>query len=311
MRKQISLFLSAVFLLTGCSAKIVQNEPKPADNTVYSRDSARIRLEDDFYGYMNFDLLYGTDIPADMFEAGTLRMVQKNIDDVLSDEIISIGKNDTPYPDGSDEKRIHDIYRQYLDKDVLPSSYSEAFEQVSFQTDEEKAVQTVKAMLENDVGNIYAQKYGDEKTFAAVGDMTSDIISAYRKCIENSELLTENDRRECLAKIDNISVNIGCPDVSAYKDVQLSGNLLESVIHIKSSTVLEMLSSADKAPNADEWGMPAYDTNAAEQIADDVHSPAEIRVNGVLSSVDKFYEVYNISDSDKMFVPYDKRVRVW
>ena len=118
MRKQISLFLSAVFLLTGCSAKIVQNEPKPADNTVYSRDSARIRLEDDFYGYMNFDLLYGTEIPADMFEAGTLRMVQKNIDDVLSDEIISIGKNDTPYPDGSDEKRIHDIYRQYLDTDT-------------------------------------------------------------------------------------------------------------------------------------------------------------------------------------------------
>lgn len=643
MQKHISLFLSAVLLLTGCSAKNVQNEPKPADNTVYSRDSAGIRLEDDFYGYMNFDLLYGADIPADMFEAGTLRMVQKNVDDVLSDEIISIGQHPIPYPDGSDEKRIHDIYRQYLDtdtreqvglvplekgmnaienartakdfahvcgmiyteygvpvlpavgvkqdnydssknmpyigqmqlydsadelqngrdsaenlqqqmaeilrllghdkpdnlaydivtmlldiaedtsdpskmsvedmynirksaelgtliseyldavgmgsgnicvldiaqmekigtlltddnteiwkalaecmlvyayKDVLPSSYSEAFEQVSFQTDEEKAVQTVNSLLPNEVGNIYIKKYGDEKTFAAVGDMTSDIISAYRKCIENSELLTENDRRECLAKIDNISVNIGCPDVNVHKDVQLSGNLLESVIHIKSGTVLEMLSSADKAPNADEWGMPAYavnayydsqknsitvpmglftapifdvkadhytnlgglgsiiaheighafdadgilydehgnyrpdrispkrtellsdevsayfgsmqimdtfyidgeqtqtenaadlggmqvivsmtddkeelrrifesyanlwatlsyDTNASEQIADDVHSPAEIRVNGVLSSVDKFYEVYNISDSDKMFVPYDKRVRVW
>lgn len=643
MRKQISLFLSAVLLLTGCSAKIVQNEPKPADNTVYSRDSAGIRLEDDFYGYMNFDLLYGTDIPADMFESGTLRMLQKNIDDVLSDEIISIGKNDTPYSDGSDEKRIHDIYRQYLDtdtrekvglaplekglnaienaqtandfvhvcgmiyteygvpvlpavgvkqdnydssknmpyigqmqlydsadelqngrdsaenlqqqmaeilrllghdkpdslaydivtmlldiaedtsdpskmsvedmynirkpdeldqlvkeylesagmgsgnicvldiaqlekigtlltddnteiwkalaecmlvyayKDVLPSSYSEAFEQVSFQTDEEKAVQTVNSLLPNEVGNIYIKKYGDEKTFAAVGDMTSDIISAYRKCIESSELLTENDRRECLAKIDNISVNIGCPDVNAHKDVQLSGNLLESVIHIKSGTVLEMLSSADKAPNADEWGMPAYavnayydsqnnsitvpmglftapifdmkadhytnlgglgsiiaheighafdadgilyddhgnyrpdrispkrtellsdevsayfgsmqimdtfyidgeqtqtenaadlggmqviasmtddrdelrkifenyarlwatlsfDTDASGQIADDVHSPAEIRVNGVLSSVEQFYEVYDISDGDEMFVPYDKRVRVW
>ena len=643
MRKEISLFLSAVLLLTGCSAKIVQNGQKPADNTVYTRDSAGIRLEDDFYGYMNFDLLYGADIPADMFESGTLRMVQKNVDDVLSDEIISIGKNDTPYPDGSDEKRIHDIYRQYLDtdtrekvglaplekgmnaienartandfvhvcgmiytgygtailpavgvmqdhfdssknmpyigqmqlyytadelkngrdsaenlqqqmteilellghdkpdslacdivtmlldiaedtsdpskmsvedmynickpdeldplvkeylasagmgsgnicvpdiaqlekigtlltddntkiwkalaecaliyayKDVLPSEYAKAFEQNDHQTDDEKAVQTVKALLADEVGNIYAQKYGDEKTFAAVGDMTGDIISAYRKCIENSELLTENDRRECFAKIDNISVNIGCPDVNAHKDVQLSGNLLESVIHIKSGAVLEMLSSADKAPNADEWGMPAYavnayydsqknsitvpmglfiapvfdvnadhytnlgglgsiiaheighafdadgilydehgnyrpdrispkrtellsdevsayfgsmqimdtfyidgeqtqgenaadlggmqvivsmtddkeelrrifesyanlwatlsyDTNASEQIADDVHSPAEIRVNGVLSSVDKFYEVYNISDGDEMFVPYDKRVRVW
>ena len=118
MQKHISLFLSAVLLLTGCSAKIVQNGPKPADNTVYTRDSAGIRLEDDFYGYMNFDLLYGTDIPADMFEAGTLRMVQKNVDDVLSDEIISIGKHPIPYPDRSDEKRIHDIYRQYLDTET-------------------------------------------------------------------------------------------------------------------------------------------------------------------------------------------------
>ena len=643
MQKHISLFLSAVLLLTGCSAKIVQNGQKPADNSVYTRDSAGIRLEDDFYGYMNFDLLYGVDIPADMFESGTLRMVQKNVDDVLSDEIISIGKNDTPYPDGSDEKRIHDIYRQYLDtdtreqvglaplekalnaienartakdfthvcgmiyteygvpvlpavgvmqdhfdssknmpyigqmqlyytadelqngrdtaenlqqqmaeilrllghdkpdslacdivtmlldiaeytsdpskmsvedmynnrkpdeldpfvkeylasagmgsgnicvldieqlekigalltddnteiwkalaeceliyayRDVLPSDYVKTFEQNEHQTDEEKAVLTVKALLPNEVGNIYTQKYRDEKTFAAVGDMTSDIISAYRKCIENSELLTENDRRECLAKIDNIFVNIGCPDVNAHKDVPLSGNLLESVIHIKSRTVLEMLSSADKAPNADEWGMPAYavnayydaqknsitvpmglftapifdvkadyytnlgglgsiiaheighafdadgilydehgnyrpdrispkrtellfdevsayfgsmqimdtfyidgeqtqtenaadlggmqvivsmtddkeelrrifesyanlwatlsyDTSASEQIADDVHSPAEIRVNGVLSSVDKFYEVYDISGGNEMFVPYDKRVRVW
>ena len=118
MQKHISLFLSAVLLLTGCSAKIVQNEPKPADNTVYTRDSAGIRLEDDFYGYMNFDLLYGTDIPADMFESGTLRMVQKNVDDVISDEIISIGKHPIPYPDGSDEKIIHDIYRQYLDTET-------------------------------------------------------------------------------------------------------------------------------------------------------------------------------------------------
>ena len=348
-------------------------------------------------------------------------------------------------------KALAECMLVYAYIDVLPSSYSEAFEQVSFQTDEEKAVQTVKALLPNEVGNIYTQKYGDEKTFAAVGDMTSDIISAYRNCIESSAILSENDRRECLSKIDNISVNIGCPDVNANRDAQLSGNLLESVIHIKSGTVFDILASADKAPNADEWGMPAnavnayydaqknsitvpmglftapifdvkadyytnlgglgsiiaheighafdadgilydehgnyrpdrispkrtellsdevsayfgsmqimdtfyidgehtqtenaadlggmqvivsmtddkvelrcifenyanlwatlsYDTNASEQIADDVHSPAEIRVNGVLSSVDKFYEAYNISDSDKMFVLYDKRVRVW
>ena len=59
------------------------------------------------------------------------------------------------------------------------------------------------------------------------------------------------------------------------------------------------------------WATLSFDTDASGQIADDVHSPAEIRVNGVLSSVEQFYEVYDISDSDGMFVPYDKRVRVW
>lgn len=635
--------MSAVLLLTGCSAKIIQNEPKSVDNTIYTRESAGIRLQDDFYGYVNFDFLYGTDIPADMYETGTLRTAQKNVDDMLSDEILFIGKNNTPYPDGSDEQIIHDLFVQYLDtekreqigvtplengfdmiesartetdlihicgmlyteygvsvlpsvgvtqdyfdisknipyigqmqfsysanellngkdnaenlqeqlaeilkalghenaeviaydtvtmlldiaastadmnkmsvedmynirkpeelnplvleyleavgmggrninildpvqlekicslltdenlslwkslaectliyayKDVLPPDYVGAFEQNDYWTDEKKAVQMTKAFLADEVGNIYARKYCDEKTFAAVRDMTENIISAYRKCIECSELLTETDRAECLAKIENMSINIGCPNKKADRNTELSDDLLESAISIKSGSVREMLSYADKAPKSNKWGMPAYavnayydqqkniitvpmgtfnapifdvnadyytnlgglgsviaheighafdaegilydeqgnyrperistertellsyavaeyfgcmqimdtyyvngettkvenaadlggmqviasmtdnkdelrkifesyarlwatlsfDTNASEQIADDVHSPAEIRVNGVLASVDKFYEVYDISDSDGMFVPYDKRVRVW
>ena len=641
MRKQIAV-LSAVLTLTGCSAKVIQNEPKPADNTVYTRESAGIRLEDDFYGYMDFDLLYSTDIPAGMQQAGTIRTVQKNTDDIISGEIISIGGSDEVYISGSAEQKIHDLYVQYLDKDTrevqglapledgfkeidaactadgfvracgklytqfgvsvlpavgvtqdlydssrnipyighmqlcytadellhgkdtaedlqqllteilkasghsdaeslardtvtmileiaestadtdnmpeedmynrfkpdeldplvsgyldaagmggrdilvtdtahaekicslltddnislwkalaecmliynykdyLPPEYAEAFEQADHQTDEGKAVQAVKKLLDKEVGEIYARKYRDEKTFAAVRGMTDDIISAYRKCIESSELLNENDRRECLAKIDNIRVNIGCPDEAAHS-AELSDDLLGSAVSIKSGVIREMLSSADGAPKADDRGMPAYaanayydphrnsitvpmgifappifdadadyytdlgelgsviahelshafdadgilydengnyrpdristqrtdllsekvaayfggmqimdtfyingentkcenaadlggmqviasmtdereelrrifesyavlwatlsyDTDASEQIGSNVHSPAEIRVNGVLSSVDKFYTAYDISENDGMYVQYDKRVRMW
>ena len=640
MKKSLSLLLGAVLLLNGCSAQIIQNEPKPVDDTVYTRESAGIRLEDDFYGYMNFDLLYGTDIPADQFEAGTLRTAQKHVEDSLSQEIIRIGGSDLTYPDGSDEQKIRDIYRQYLAadtraqvglatlekglhaienaqtakeavrvcgmlyteygaavlpaagmmqdvcdssrnipyigqmqlfysadelqngkdtaenlqqqmaeilktlgyenadslaydtvtmlleiaestadmnqmsveemynirkpdnldplitayldavgmggreilildtaqldrigslltdenteswkalakcmliyayKDVLPPDYAAVFEQSDFQTDEEKAVQITKALLMDEVGNLYARKYRDEKTFAAVREMTEDILSAYRNCIKGSALLTEHDRRECLAKIDNITINIGCPDEAAHH-AEVSDDLLKSAIRIRSGAVRKRL--AEQAPDADAWGMPAYAVNAyydsqknsitvpmgtfqapifdvnadyytnlgglgsiiaheighafdadgilydahgnyrpgristertellseevsayfgsmqimdtfyidgeqtkgenaadlvgmqviasmtedqdelrrifesyarlwatlsfaadaAEQITDDVHSPAEIRVNGVLASVDPFYDVYDISDSDGMYVPYNKRVRVW
>ena len=36
-----------------------------------------------------------------------------------------------------------------------------------------------------------------------------------------------------------------------------------------------------------------------------------IRVNGVLSSMDKFYEVYDIKEGDKMFIPKEERVGLW
>lgn len=46
-------------------------------------------------------------------------------------------------------------------------------------------------------------------------------------------------------------------------------------------------------------------------LKNDVHSLDKVRVNAVLSSIDKFYEVYNIKPTDKMFVLINDRVSVW
>ena len=43
----------------------------------------------------------------------------------------------------------------------------------------------------------------------------------------------------------------------------------------------------------------------------DEHSAPNVRVNAVLSSTDKFYEVYNIKEGDKMYYPVEQRVKVW
>ena len=47
------------------------------------------------------------------------------------------------------------------------------------------------------------------------------------------------------------------------------------------------------------------------QILSDNHAPNKIRVNGVLSSIDKFYEVYDIKENDKMYVFKEDRVGLW
>ncbi|MBP3445093.1 MAG: M13 family metallopeptidase [Bacilli bacterium] len=43
----------------------------------------------------------------------------------------------------------------------------------------------------------------------------------------------------------------------------------------------------------------------------DNHSPNEIRVNGVLSSTERFYETYKIDSKDLMYIEPEKRVNIW
>lgn len=43
----------------------------------------------------------------------------------------------------------------------------------------------------------------------------------------------------------------------------------------------------------------------------DVHSPAEARINGALPHIDEWYTAFNIKKSDKLYIPKNKRARIW
>ena len=62
---------------------------------------------------------------------------------------------------------------------------------------------------------------------------------------------------------------------------------------------------------ADLWAEKSTKEGIENQILSDEHAPDIIRVNGVLSSMDKFYEVYDIKEGDKMYVPKEERVGLW
>ena len=57
----------------------------------------------------------------------------------------------------------------------------------------------------------------------------------------------------------------------------------------------------------------SQDTYLAElyNLLSDPHSPNINRVNVVLSNTDKFYEIYNIKETDKMYIEKKNRVSVW
>lgn len=48
-----------------------------------------------------------------------------------------------------------------------------------------------------------------------------------------------------------------------------------------------------------------------QQIKTDPHPPSRFRINCVVPHVDAFYEAYNITPSDKLYLPLEDRVHIW
>lgn len=59
------------------------------------------------------------------------------------------------------------------------------------------------------------------------------------------------------------------------------------------------------------WAMKQTRENMIDSINNDVHAPGKIRVNAVISSMDCYYDVFNIREGDGMYVDPENRVGLW
>ena len=62
---------------------------------------------------------------------------------------------------------------------------------------------------------------------------------------------------------------------------------------------------------ANVWAQNITEENMRQLTTMDPHSLGEWRVNGALPQIDAWYDAFNITEKDKMFIPKDKRVNVW
>ncbi len=62
---------------------------------------------------------------------------------------------------------------------------------------------------------------------------------------------------------------------------------------------------------AQVWRSKARDAEVARRIATDPHSPPEFRCNGVIRNLAEFYDAFGVKDGDKLWLPPEKRVRIW
>ncbi len=62
---------------------------------------------------------------------------------------------------------------------------------------------------------------------------------------------------------------------------------------------------------AQVWRVNMLPESQAQQVLTDPHSPGMYRTNGPLMSMDAFYKAFNVKEGDKMYLPKDKRIRIW
>jgi putative endopeptidase len=62
---------------------------------------------------------------------------------------------------------------------------------------------------------------------------------------------------------------------------------------------------------AQVWRAKYRDAAMARMLATNPHSPPEFRCNGVVRNLVEFYEAFGVKEGDKLWLPAEKRVRIW
>lgn len=62
---------------------------------------------------------------------------------------------------------------------------------------------------------------------------------------------------------------------------------------------------------AQVWKRVVRDEALKNQIATGPHSPARYRVNGVVRNMDAWYDAFNVTEEDDLYLPPEERVQIW
>jgi putative endopeptidase len=62
---------------------------------------------------------------------------------------------------------------------------------------------------------------------------------------------------------------------------------------------------------AQVWRSAQREESYRQRLRVDPHSPEEYRVNGVVRNMDEWYKAFNVTPDDALYLPPEKRVRIW
>ena len=59
------------------------------------------------------------------------------------------------------------------------------------------------------------------------------------------------------------------------------------------------------------WMFKGREEATRQRVATDPHSPPQFRVNGVVRNVPEFYEAFNVTKDNQLYLKEDQRVKIW
>jgi neprilysin/putative endopeptidase len=62
---------------------------------------------------------------------------------------------------------------------------------------------------------------------------------------------------------------------------------------------------------AQVWRTKSREAEAIRRLAIDPHSPPEFRCNGVIRNMDAFYDAFDVTEADALYLEPERRVRIW
>lgn len=171
----------------------------------------------------------------------------------------------------------------------------------------------------------YNPKEDDAVNFGAIGYVIAHEIShafdsngaLYDEYGNYNEWWTEEE----MEKYNELSQSI----IEYYNNYKVMGTpvngtltLSENIADLGAMTCITSIIGDDKKALDEAFGQLAYIWASVETtgyqmylLNYDTHSPNKIRVNAVLSSCDAFYDVYDIKETDGMYVAPENRVGIW
>lgn len=212
---------------------------------------------------------------------------------------------------GMTPQTVNAYYNPTLNEIVFPAAI---LQPPFFDLNAEDAINygSIGAVIGHEIGHGFDDS---GSTFDGDGKMrnwwTENDLEEFKK--RTSALVSQYDSFEALPGLNvNGEFTLG-ENIGDLGGLSIALKAYKIALNGKESPVMDNYTGEQRVfiGYAQSWRNKIRDEALRVQINTDPHSPANFRVNGVVSNIPEFYTAFNVQKSDSLYLAPEKRVKIW